>query len=63
MEKAKEVEPDGFKRWSPRGVAEHLKRYGLTTIKTDGRKRYARVTREDLGKIETNYGIDLGLNE
>jgi len=63
LDKAKATEPEGFKRWSPRAVAEHLKRYGLTTIKTSGQKRYARVTQEDLGKIETNYGIDLGLNE
>ena len=59
LEKAKETEPEGFKRWSPRGVAGHLKRYGLTTNKTDGRKRYGRVMLDDLGRIQTNYGIDL----
>ena len=63
LRKAQEAEPEGFKRWTPRAVAEHLKRYGLGTVKTDGRKRYARVTREDLGRIETNYGIDLGLQD
>ena len=63
LDKAKAAEPEGFKRWSPRGVAEHLKRYGPTTIKTDGRKRYARVTLDDLRRIQTNYGIDLGLQD
>jgi len=63
LEKAKEAEPEAFKRWTPRAVAEHLKRYSLRTIKTVGQKRYARVTIEDLGQIETNYSIDLGLSE
>jgi len=63
LDRAKEAEAEGFKRWSPRGVSEHLKRYGLTTNKTDGRKRYARVTLEDLKRIQTNYGIDLGLQD
>jgi len=63
LEKAKEAEPEGFKRWTPRAVAEHLKRYSMHTIKTAGQKRYARVTIEDLGRIETNYSIDLGLSD
>jgi hypothetical protein len=61
LDRAKEGEAEAFKRWTPRAVAEHLKRYTLATIKTDGRKRYARVTLDDLGRIQTNYGIDLGL--
>ncbi len=63
LEKAKEAESEGFKRWTPRAVAEHLKRYGLQTIKTAGQKRYARVTIDDLRRIETSYSIDLGLSE
>ncbi len=63
LDKAKGAEPEGFKRWTPRAVSEHLKRYGLATIKTDGKKRYARVGRDDLGRIETSYGIDLGLQD
>jgi len=63
LEKAKAAEPEAFKRWTPRAVAEHLKRYSLRTIKTTGQKRYARVTVEDLAEIETNYAIDLGLSE
>jgi len=63
LDKAKAAEPESFKRWSPRAVAEHLKRYGLLTNKTDGRKRYGRVSLEDLGRVETNYSIDLGLQD
>jgi len=63
LEKAKVAEPEGFRRWTPRAVAEHLKRYGLGTNKTDGRKRYSRITLEDLGQIQTSYGIDLGISD
>ena len=62
LDQAKENEPEGFKRWTARAVAEHLKRYRLTTNKTDGRKRYARATVEDFGRIQASYGIDLGIN-
>ena len=62
LDQAREVESEGFKRWSAKGVSEHLKRYGLQTIKTDGRKRYAHVTTEDLGRIQANYGFDLEIN-
>ena len=62
LDKAKEGESgEGFKRWSPKAVADHLRRYGLITKKSDGRKRYGRVTLDDLRRIQTNYGIDLGL--
>lgn len=63
LDLAKEDDAEGFRRWSPRGVAEHLKRYGLKTHKTVGAKRYSQVTLEDLRQIERNYGIDLGLQD
>jgi hypothetical protein len=64
LERAKEGESgDGFKRWTPRAVAEHLKRYGLTTAKSHGKKRYTQVTADDLTRIEESYGIDLGTND
>lgn len=61
--KAQESEPAAFRNWSARAVAEHLKRYQLTTIKTDGRKRYARVSLDDLKRIQTNYNIDLDFQD
>jgi hypothetical protein len=61
LEDARETEPEGFKRWTAKGVAEHLRRYGLQTLKTDGRKRYAHVTADDLGRLQANYGFDLGI--
>jgi len=61
LEAAREIEAEGFKRWSPRGVAEHLRRYGLVTSKSHGAKRYGLVTTEDLGRLQNNYGFDLGI--
>ena len=64
LARAKEGESgDRFAKWSPRAVAEHLKRYGLTTIKTCGKRRYTQVTADDLVRIEQSYGIDLGAND
>ena len=60
LDLAKESEPDGFKRWTAKGVSEHLRRYGLQTIKSHGRKRYAHVTADDLGRVQASYGFDLG---
>mgnify|MGYP003748385171 CR=1 FL=1 len=54
---------DGFTRWTPRAVAEHLKRYGLATAKSHGKKRYTQVSADDLVRIEESYGIDLGTND
>ncbi len=62
-DKAEEAEPDMFKQWSPKGVSSHLKRYGLKTNKSAGRKVYGRVTPDDLRKIQTAYAVDLGFAE
>lgn len=62
LERAKTSEPDGFGRWTPRAVSEYLKRYGLTTCKTDGRKRYSRVSLADLERVQISYGVDLGID-
>ena len=64
LARAKEGESgDRFAKWSPRAVMERLKRYGLTTIKLHGKKRYAYVTADDLARIERSYGVDLGAND
>jgi hypothetical protein len=55
-------EPTTFQRWSPKGVADHLRRYGIITSKSHGRHEYKPST-DDLTRIETNYGIDLGLED
>lgn len=63
LTKAQEAEPVAFKMWTARAVASHLKRYGLTTTKTAGKKRYTQVTAADLERIQTSYGIDLGASD
>ena len=55
-------EPTTFQRWSPKAVAAHLARYGLKTTKSHGRHEY-KPCRDDLARIETHYGIDLGLED
>jgi hypothetical protein len=62
LDKARHAEPEGFKRWTPRGVAEHLKRYGLATNKSCGRKVYGQVTVSKLLAVQENYGVDLGMD-
>ena len=62
-DKAEKAEPNMFKSWSPKRVSSHLKRYGLKTNKSAGRKVYGRVTPDDLRKIQTAYAVDLGFAE
>ena len=52
-----------FDKWTARAVGSHLKRYGLTTNKTSGRRLYSRVTLSDLRAIQTNYQVELGFDE
>lgn len=59
---AKERETDSFRNWSPKAVSAHLKRYGLTTNKSHGRKVYGKVTVDDMRRIQTTYAVDLGLD-
>ena len=62
LENAK-AEDDSFRNWSARAVSSHLKRYGLTTNKSNGYRKYNRVTVEDLREIQTTYRVDLGIEE
>ncbi|MDA1055007.1 MAG: hypothetical protein O3C40_31680 [Planctomycetota bacterium] len=62
LAKAKNGESDSFKNWSAKAVSAHLKRYGLTTNKSHGRKVYGKVTVDDLRRIQTTYAVDLGLD-
>lgn len=52
-----------FDKWTARAVSGHLKRYGLTTNKTGGRKVYGRVTLADLLAIQTTYHVELGFDD
>ena len=43
---------------SPRRFAESMRRYGLITVRFQGRSIY-REALEQLKRIEKNYGVDL----
>lgn len=60
---AREVEPILFANWSSRGVELALGQYGCVTFKRHGRRDYSHVTLDDLRRIETTYGCNLGLPE
>lgn len=55
-----DVEPSLFRNWTARGVAAHLKRYGILSKKTNGRKFFA-PSPADLLRVQQSYGIDLDL--
>ena len=63
LEAAQEAEPNGFRRWTAKGVANALRRYGLATNTYAGRRVYGKVTLADLARIENVYGLALGLPE
>ncbi|MEZ6119149.1 MAG: hypothetical protein R3C28_21620 [Pirellulaceae bacterium] len=61
LEQAKLHDP-GFSSWSPKAVATHLRRYEVITNKSNGKKIYSQTSLDQLVAIETNYGMDLGLD-
>jgi hypothetical protein len=61
--RARELDAETFRKWSPRGVSNTLKRYQLVARKSNGRRCYGKVSIEDLARIQRNYGIDLGLGD
>lgn len=50
-----------FRNWSPRAVSTHLARYGIRSRKSHGRHLFT-PTESDLLRVQTNYGIPLGLD-
>ncbi len=50
-----------FVKWTGRGIAAALSRYGLRTRKVTGHKVYSAVTFESLRRIERAYGMSLDL--
>jgi len=63
LDAAKGRDARTFDKWTARAVGSHLKRYGLTTNKTGGRRVYGRVTLSDLQQIQTTYNVELGFDE
>ena len=61
LDKARQAEPESFKRWTARGVAARLKRYGLAAVKSGGQRSYRDVTLADFRRIQRNYKIDLNI--
>jgi hypothetical protein len=61
LRRATEREPNLFGRWSTRGVASALKRYGVSSSKSNGQRTYRDVTPAQLVQIQQVYGVDMGL--
>ncbi len=61
LEKAQQEEPRMFANWSAKGAANALRRYGIETRKTHGRRSYGHVTLADIRRIQATYNMDLGL--
>lgn len=63
LKAAKDADPVAFRQWRPKTVANALGRYGLRTVTVHGRHVYSRVTLDDLRRIQTTYGVALGIDE
>jgi len=56
-------ETNMFNSYSPKGISTLLRRYGIKTRKSDGRKVYDYKTFNQLRDIQRSYGFDLGLTD
>jgi hypothetical protein len=63
LAKAMEEDSRTFTNWSPKGVGNALRRYGIVTRKVQGKRTYGNVTLDDLRNVQSAYGLDLGLTE
>jgi len=61
LEAAQAAEPTVFRQWSPKGVSNALRRYGIHTMTLHGRKVY-RTSLTDLARIQATYGLTLGVS-
>ena len=61
LAKACEDDPKTFESWGAKGAATALKRYGIQTVKSQGRRHYGRVSVDALRQVQTTYGFELGL--
>ncbi|MGB7161367.1 MAG: hypothetical protein WBD40_25135 [Tepidisphaeraceae bacterium] len=57
LDRAKQVDIETFRRYTPRRVAEILKRYNVKSVRNRGRQLYRDLFA--LREVERNYGIDL----
>jgi hypothetical protein len=60
LAQAVQHEPMMFQKWSPRGISNLLKRYGIRATKIMSRRVYRNVTPAMLLQIQRAYGLDLG---
>jgi hypothetical protein len=63
LDRVRESNPEIFSKYSAKGIANLLKRYGVKTNKTRGVRVYGHITLTQLEQIERNYGFDLGLRD
>jgi hypothetical protein len=63
LDRVRESNPEIFSKYSAKGIANLLKRYGVKTNKTRGMRVYSHVTLSQLEQIERNYGFDLGIHQ
>lgn len=63
LKAAQEADGVTFKQWRAKAVSNTLRRYGLRTVKVRGRMVYSRVSMDDLRRIQTTYGVSLGIDE
>ena len=62
LEVARKQAPAILSVYSPRRVSSCLAKYGLTTVKSGGRKVYPPAPIEVFLKIQQEYGLDLGIS-
>ena len=62
LEAARELDQVSFRQWSPKGVSNVFRRYGVATVVLHGRKVY-RTDPADLLRIQATYGLSLGIEE
>ncbi len=62
LEAARLEESDLFKQWSPKGVANAVRRYGLVAKRSHGKSTYDRITLRELKEVQRRYGFDLGFD-
>jgi len=63
LARARDDEARTFDGWSAKGAANALRRYGIRTRKSQGRRHYGNVDLDALRQIQTIYGLELGFSE
>jgi len=63
LERAKQEDAELFRRWKAQGVSATLGRYRIRSNKAGGKRTFGRVQVGDLRRVESSYGLDLGLSQ